>query len=227
MRCTQPGTCCDERWHRPSRVICCLPIRPDAASSGQRALRNLCLSYLMELNEETSFALCTAQFEQADNMTDTMAALSALASHESGQRQDFLDRFYQKWSQEPLVVDKWLAVQAASRLPGTLENVKRLTNHPAYDIRNPNKVFSLIRIFGANQVRFHAADGAGYAFLADQIIQLDPLNPQIAARIARCFDRWKKFDTGRQKHALEALKRIRSTPDLSTDTTEVVARALQ
>ena len=201
--------------------------RPDAASSGQRALRNLCLSYLMELNEETSFALCTAQFEQADNMTDTMAALSALASHESGQRQDFLDRFYQKWSQEPLVVDKWLAVQAASRLPGTLENVKRLTNHPAYDIRNPNKVFSLIRIFGANQVRFHAADGAGYAFLADQIIQLDPLNPQIAARIARCFDRWKKFDTGRQKHALEALKRIRSTPDLSTDTTEVVARALQ
>ena len=201
--------------------------RPDAASAGQRALRNLCLSYLMELNDEASYGLCVTQFEQANNMTDTMAALNAFANLESDQLQDTLDRFYQKWSQEPLVVDKWLAVQAASGLPDTLARVKRLTDHPAYDIRNPNKVFSLIRTFGANLVRFHGADGAGYRFLADQIISLDPINPQIAARIARCFDRWKKFDAGRQKHALEALERIRATPDLSTDTIEVVARALR
>ena len=96
----------------------------------------------------------------------------------------------------------------------------------AFDIRNPNKVFSLIRTFGANQVRFHAADGAGYAFLADQIIRLDPVNPQIAARVARCFDRWKKFDERRQRHALDALNRIRATPGLSKDTTEVIVRAL-
>ena len=91
---------------------------PEAASAGQRALRNLCLSYLMELADEASLGLCTAQFEQADNMTDTMAALTALVNHESGQTQIALDRFYDKWSEEPLVVDKWLAVQAASSLPG-------------------------------------------------------------------------------------------------------------
>ncbi len=200
--------------------------KPDAASAGQRALRNLCLSYLMELDDNASFGLCMTQFEQADNMTDTMAALTALANRDFGERQSTLDRFYRKWSAEPLVVDKWLAVQAASSLPDTLDHVKALTQHAAFDLRNPNKVFSLIRTFGANQVRFHAADGAGYAFLADQIIRLDPINPQIAARVARCFDRWKKFDDQRQKHAHEALNRIRTSPDLSTDTTEVIARAL-
>ncbi len=200
--------------------------KPDAASAGQRALRNLCLSYLMELDDDASYGLCMTQFEQADNMTDTMAALTALANRDFEERQSMLDRFYRKWSAEPLVVDKWLAVQAASSLPGTLDHVRALTGHAAFDIRNPNKVFSLIRTFGANQVRFHAADGAGYAFLADQIIRLDPVNPQIAARVARCFDRWKKFDEQRQKHALEALERIRSTPELSTDTTEVITRAL-
>jgi aminopeptidase N len=199
---------------------------PDAASAGQRALRNLCLSYLMELADEASPRLCTAQFEQADNMTDTMAALTALVNHESEQTRIALDRFYDKWSDEPLVVDKWLAVQAASSLPGTLDNVQRLTKHTAFDIRNPNKVYSLIRTFGANHVRFHAADGAGYAFLADQIISLDPINPQIAARIARCFDRWRKFDEQRQQHARRALERIRATSDLSPDTTEVITRSL-
>ncbi len=200
--------------------------KPDAASAGQRALRNLCLSYLMELDDDASIGLCMTQFEQADNMTDTMAALTALANRDFDERQATLDGFYQKWSKEPLVVDKWLAVQAASSLPDTLDHVKALTGHQAFDLRNPNKVFSLIRTFGANQLRFHSADGAGYQFLADQIIRLDPLNPQIAARIARCFDRWKKFDEQRRKHAMEALKRIRSSPELSTDTTEVIARAL-
>ncbi|KPK35573.1 MAG: aminopeptidase [Betaproteobacteria bacterium SG8_40] len=200
--------------------------KPDAASAGQRALRNLCLSYLMELDDDASVGLCMTQFEQADNMTDTMAALTALANRDFDQRQSILDHFYQKWSTEPLVVDKWLAVQAASSLPGTVDRVKALTGHAAFDLRNPNKVFSLIRTFGTNQVRFHAADGSGYAFLADQIIRLDPVNPQIAARVARCFDRWKKFDAQRQTYALEALKRIRTSPELSTDTTEVIARAL-
>ncbi len=199
---------------------------PDAASAGQRSLRNLCLSYLMELGDDASVRLCLAQFDQADNMTDTMAALAALVNHESGQSRAALDRFYNKWAAEPLVVDKWLAVQAASELPGTLENVKALTEHAAFDIRNPNKVYALIRTFGGNHVRFHAADGSGYAFLADQIIRLDPINPQIAARVARCFDRWKKFDEQRQQHARQALERIETTSNLSKDTTEVVSRAL-
>ena len=200
---------------------------PDAKSAGLRALRNLCLSYLMQTGEESVFTLCTTQFDQADNMTDAVAALTALVNHSSGQRLEILDRFYQKWSDEPLVVDKWLAVQAACRLPGTLENVKQLTRHAAFDIRNPNKVYALIRTFGANHVHFHAGDGSGYEFLADQAIELDAINPQIAARIVRCFDRWKKFDSTRQRHAKNALERIHSTPGLSKDTTEVLILSLQ
>ena len=199
---------------------------PDAESSGQRALRNLCLSYLMVLADEASLGLCMAQFESADNMTDTMAALSALANHESEHTRVALSQFYEKWSNEPLVVDKWLAVQAASSLPRTLDNVKRLTEHAAFDIRNPNKVYALIRTFGANHVRFHAADGSGYSFLANQIIRLDPINPQIAARVARCFDRWRKFDEQRQTQARQALERIQALPGLSPDTGEVVSRTL-
>jgi aminopeptidase N len=170
--------------------------------------------------------LCVKQFDEADNMTDAIAALAALANTECEQRQPALDRFYTKWMNEPLVTDKWLAVQASSRLPATLEKVKQLTTHPAFDIRNPNKVYSLIRTVGANHVRFHAADGSGYAFLAGQILALDGQNAQIAARIARCFDRWKKFDAIRRQHARQALEQIRDHPGLSKDTTEVVTRAL-
>ena len=123
-------------------------------------------------------------------------------------------------------MDKWLAVQASSRLPGTLAEVKRLTAHPAFDVRNPNKVYALIRSFCGNHVRFHAADGAGYVFVADQILALDALNPQIAARIARAFDRWRKFDEQRQRHAGSQLERIRGHAGLSKDTLEVVTKAL-
>jgi aminopeptidase N len=200
---------------------------PDAKPSGERALRNLCLTYVMQLGDEAVINLCMAQFDTADNMTDAMVALTALVNHDSDLRHEVLDRFYKKWSHEPLVVDKWLAVQAASRLPDTLDNVKRLTQHAAFDIRNPNKVYALIRTFGANHAQFHAADGSGYAFLADQAIALDSINPQIAARIVRCFDRWRKFDNARQVHAKDALGRIQAMPNLSRDTTEVVARSLQ
>src|SRR5690606_29262842 len=131
------------------------------------------------------------------------------------------------WQGEALVLDKWLSVQATSRLPHTLAEVRRLMLHPAFDPKNPNKVRALISSFcHGNQVRFHAADGAGYAFCAEQVIALDALNPQVAARLARAFDRWRKFDAGRQAHARAALERIRATPNLSRDTLEVVTRAL-
>ncbi len=134
---------------------------------------------------------------------------------------------YAKWKHEPLVVDKWLAVQATSRLPGTLAEVKRLTAHPAFDIRNPNKIYALIRAFtAANHVRFHAADGGGYAFAAQQITAIDKLNPQVAARVARCFDRWRKFDAARQALARRALEQIRDTEGLSRDVAEIVGKAL-
>ncbi len=199
------------------------PYSPDAVSAGKRALRNLCLSYLSELGMS---ALCYEQFRGADNMTDAMAALAALANLDCPEREKALDEFYGKWKDEPLVVDKWLAVQASSRLPGTLARVTQLLEHPAFDIKVPNKVYALIRAFAANHVRFHAADGSGYAFLADQVLRLNALNPQVAARMARGFDRWRKFDEERKAHARAALERIRDHEGLTKDVAEIVTKAL-
>jgi len=203
------------------------PYSPDAASAGKRALRNLCLAYLMELADAPARTHAMRQFERADNMTDAMAALAVLANCDCPERVRALDAFHAKWRDEPLVVDKWLRVQASSRLPGTLAEVRRLIGDPAFEITNPNKVYALIGGFVmGNHVRFHAADGAGYAFLADQVARIDALNPQVAARMARAFDRWKRFDAGRQAHARAALERIRATDGLSKDTTEVIVKTL-
>ena len=203
------------------------PFIPDAASAGRRALRNLCLGYLMELDDDEIRALCVGQFDGADNMTDAMAALTALANTDCPERGPALERFLGRWKHEALVLDKWFAVQATSRLPGTLAEVKRLVKHPDFDIRNPNRARSVIGSFAmGNPVRFHAADGAGYAFVAEQIAQLDTLNPQVAARMARSFDRWRKFDSGRQAHARLALERLRDHAGLSKDLLEVVTKAL-
>jgi aminopeptidase N len=200
---------------------------PDAQAAGRRALRNLSLGYLMELNNEDSRALAMRQFDAADNMTDAMAALAALANCDCPERASVLDRFYARWKDEALVVDKWFSVQATSRLPDTLNKVRALMSHPAFELRNPNRVRALVSSFcHSNQVRFHAADGQGYAFLAEQVTALDSLNPQVAARLARALDRWRKFDAQRQAHARVALERIRDTAGLSRDTFEVVTRAL-
>ncbi len=199
------------------------PYSPDPASAGKRALKNLCLGYLAELGLS---ALADAQFGRADNMTDGMAALACLANADCPEREPALRAFYDQWKDEPLVVDKWLAVQAMSRLPGTLARVRELLSHPAFDLKVPNKVYALIRSFSANHVRFHAADGSGYAFLADQVLALNALNPQVAARMARGFDRWRKFDAARQAHARRQLERIRDAQGLSRDVAEIVTKSL-
>lgn len=204
------------------------PYQPSAEDAGRRALRNLCLSYLLEFNTAGMRQLAVRQFEDADNMTDQFAALAALANvlGDCPERETALAAFYQRWQGEALVVDKWLAVQSSSRQPDTLATVQRLTGHPAFDLGNPNKVYALLRTFGANLVRFHAADGAGYRFFAEQIKALDARNPQVASRLARCFDRWKKFDAGRQVHSRAALESLRDHPGLSRDVFEIVTRAL-
>jgi aminopeptidase N len=199
------------------------PYSPDPQSIGRRALRNLALGYLGELGKS---ALACEQFRRADNMTDSMAALATLANLVCPEREKALAEFYARWKDEPLVVDKWLAVQAASRLPGTLSTVKQLLKHPAFDLKVPNRVYALIRTFASNHVRFHASDGGGYAFLADQVIALNALNPQVAARMARAFDRWRRFDEGRQARARAELERIRDTDKLSKDVAEIVGKAL-
>ena len=200
---------------------------PDPASAGRRALRNLALAYLMETQTPEACDLVHRQYTAADNMTDSVAALAVLADFACGERDEALESFYARWKGEPLVLDKWLRVQALSRLPNTLDEVKRLTAHPAFSIKNPNKVYALIGAFTANHVRFNAADGSGYAFVAEQVIALDALNPQVASRVARAFDRWKKLDAGRQMHARAALERIRDSGKLSKDVAEIVTKALQ
>jgi aminopeptidase N len=202
------------------------PYSPDAVSAGRRALKNSALGLLMELDDAGMRALCMKQFEAADNMTDALAALSLFANCDCPERARALDAFYNKWKNEPLVVDKWLAVQSTTRLPSALADVKRLMAHPAFNIRNPNKVYALIGGFRGNQVRFHAADGSGYAFLAEQVIALDAINPQVASRMARGFDRWKKFDAGHQAHARAALERIRGAKGVSKGVLEIASRAL-
>ena len=203
------------------------PYAPTSEQAGRRALRNVCLGYLVELDEASTRKLALQQFRSADNMTDQFAALAALANvlgEPCPERDSALAEFYQRWHSEPLVVDKWLAVQSTSRRPDTLATVEALTRHPAFELTNPNKVYALLRSFGANLVRFNTP--AGYAFLAERIIELDGKNPQVASRLARCFDRWKKFDGERQAHARLALEKIRDHAGLSRDVGEIVTRAL-
>jgi aminopeptidase N len=202
------------------------PYSPDALSAGRRALRNAALGYLMELDEPAMRALCLAQLESADNMTDAFAALARLANCACAERAPALEAFYRKWKDEPLVVDKWLAVQSGSRLPTALADTRRLMAHPAFNIRNPNKVYALLGSFRGNPVRFHAADGSGYAFFADQVVALDPINPQVAARMARGLDRWRKLDAARQAHARAALERMRDSKGVSKGLLEIASRTL-
>jgi len=205
--------------------------RPETAQAARRRLRNLCLAYLNELDSDDYRNLARAQFETADNMTDQFAALSILANAPGvaalSVRDSALADFYARWKGEALVVDKWLGVQSGSRLPGTLARVEDLLSHASFDLRNPNKVYALIRSFGANHRHFHAADGSGYRFIAAQIAALDPMNPQVASRLARSFDRWGRFDAGRQEHARAALESLRQKPGLSRDVFEVVDKALR
>jgi aminopeptidase N len=210
---------------------------PDGAQVGQRALRNACLGYLAESDAgylQTSVVpRLTAQLSAGNNgaggnMTDEIAALAMLANLDLPEREAALADFYTRWQTEALVVDKWFSVQATSRLPGTAARVRALMQHPAFDLKNPNRVYALIRGFcGANPRHFHAADGSGYALAADVISELQAMNPQVASRIARSFDRWRQFDAGRQAHARAALERIAAVEGLAKDVAEVVGNALK
>jgi aminopeptidase N len=202
------------------------PYSPDAASSGRRALRNLCLAFLTELGEETARRRCVEQLQAADNMTDALAALTAIANCDCPERRPALDAFYDRWRDEPLVVDKWLATEALSRLPTTVARVRELIHHPAFTLQNPNKVYALIGSFGANQVNFHAADGSGYRLMTEQVLALDAINPQVASRMARNFERYRRYEPGRQALMRVALEEIAAKPELSGETGEVVNKAL-
>jgi aminopeptidase N len=171
----------------------------DGRSIGRRALRNTCLAYLVAAQDPDAIGLAKAQFDAAGNMTDVLAALSVLNGVDCSERAYTLATFYAEWRHDPLVLDKWFAIQAMSPLPGTLAAVRALTAHPDFDLTNPNRVRSVVGSFaGGNQVRFHDASGAGYRFLAETVKQLDPLNGQIAARLVQPLGQWRRVDAARQ-----------------------------
>ncbi|MDP3586273.1 MAG: aminopeptidase N [Thiobacillus sp.] len=208
------------------------PYAADGAQVGRRALRNLCLGYLAESDNaylrDAVMPRLLAQFEAGGNMTDVIAALGTLANLDLPERETALAAFYARWHDEALVVDKWLQVQAMSRLPGTAARVRELMQSPTFDLKNPNKVYALVRSFcAANPRHFHATDGSGYALAADVIIELQAINPQVASRLARSFDRWRQFDAVRQDHARTALEQIARCENLAKDVAEVVGNALK
>ncbi|MBV8261258.1 MAG: aminopeptidase N, partial [Paraburkholderia sp.] len=207
---------------------------PTPEAAGHRGLKNLALSYLPELDDSAqAVSLATAQYEAANNMTDRSAALSALLNAQAATGNDVaskaLEDFYVRFEKEPLVIDKWFALQATQR--GTaqrpaIETVRALMGHPAFNIKNPNRVRSLIFSFcAANPAQFHAADGSGYAFWADQVIALAALNPQVAARLARNLELWRRFTPALRDAMRAALERVASEAK-SRDVREIVEKAL-
>ena len=172
--------------------------------------------------------LAASQFETADNMTDTIAALACLKDIEGVDRNLAFTAFYERWRDDTLVLDKWFSLQAMSSLPETLDAVVGLLEHPAFSLRNPNKVRALIGAFCAgNQLRFHAPSGAGYQFLATRIMELDELNPQVAARLLAPLGQWRRFDLERQSLMCAELKRILGKAELSRDVFEVASKSLE
>lgn len=196
------------------------------SAKGVRRLRSVALGLIAAAAEPEAAGLAKAQFDRADNMTDRQGALGVLVSLEAPERLAALDAFYQRFHRDPLVLDKWFALQAAAQRPDTVDQVLKLADHADFLITNPNRLRSLAGTFGANHWAFHSADGRGYAFLADMIIAADKLNPQIAARLVPPFGRWRRFEPKRAAMMREALERIVATPGLSKDVYEQVTKSL-
>ncbi|MBF6058697.1 MULTISPECIES: aminopeptidase N [Thiomicrorhabdus] len=191
----------------------------------QRKLKNVCLAYLSLLDKQLELVL--EQCDAKRNMTDVLAALDALSHLDVAQREERLQDFYQQWRHEALVLDKWFALQAASHHIHALEHVKELIVHADFTLKNPNRVRSVLGVFGRlNLLGFHRSDGAGYQFLAEQVLNLDAINPQVAARIVAPFTHWKRYDASRQVMMKQALQTIADCNTLSKDVYEIVSKSL-
>ncbi|MVW77252.1 aminopeptidase N [Pseudomonas xionganensis] len=204
------------------------PYVAEAAHFARRSLQNIALSYLMLTERAEVLAACLEQYEVCDNMTERLTALAVLVgSNFDTEKAEALTAFAEHFKDNPLVMDQWFSVQAACTLPGGLARVQQLMQHPAFTLKNPNKVRALIGAFaGQNPVNFHAVDGSGYRFLSDQVIILNALNPQIAARLLAPLTRWAKYDSNRQGLMKAELQRILASGELSSDVFEVVSKSL-
>ena len=195
-------------------------------AKGVRRLRSVALGLIAAADEAEAAKLAKVQFDSADNMTDRQGALGVLVSLQAPERDEALHAFYARFKDDPLVLDKWFALQAAAQRPDTVDEVIRLSRHPDFTITNPNRLRSLAGMFGGNHWAFHRADGRGYAFLADMIIAADKLNPQIAARMVPPLGRWRRFEPKRAAMMRQQLERIAATPGLSKDAFEQVSKSL-
>jgi len=199
----------------------------DAGAIGRRRIKNTCLGYLAKLQQVGIQQHAEQQFNSAKNMTDQMAALTVIVNNPHPVTQQCLSSFYQQWQAEALVIDKWFALQASSSRPDTFAQVQALIKHPAFDLKNPNRVRSVIGAFSqANPLHFHAENGQGYQFLADQVIALDALNPQVASRMVGALTSWRRYDQGRQALMKTQLERIVVTDAISKDVYEIAGKSL-
>ena len=194
---------------------------------GRRRVKNACLAFLSKLNSPDIHALAQSQFENAKNMTDQMSALVAIVHNNHPAKNECLEKFYTQWQAEPLVIDKWFALQASSPAADAFEIVQNLRSHAAFDMKNPNRVRSLIGAFSqTNPVHFHAANGQGYAFLTDAILELNAINPQVASRMVTPLTAWRKAKTARQLLMKSQLQRLIDTKDISNDVFELASKSL-
>ena len=204
------------------------PYSPAAGPAGRRALRNVALGYLASRGKPEDVARAATHFAESRNLTDETAALGVLSEIDAPERTAALARFYERWKDDHLVIDSWFACQAASPLPGTLATVKRLTRHPLFSIKNPNKVRALIGTFAVgNPVNFNRPDGKGYEFMADRVLELDAFNPQIAARMLSSFRGWRMLEPVRLAAAKATLQRVAKAKPLSNDVFEIVSKMLE
>jgi aminopeptidase N len=203
------------------------PFSPDAASAGRRALRNAALDLVAAADPERGTALALAQIDAATTMTDRLAALATLSLVPGEGREAALARFADAYRHEPLVLDKWFALQAMIPEADTLDRVRRLMAHPAFSLGNPNRVRSLIASFSLNNpTQFHRPDGSGYDLTAEVVLALDQKNPQVAARLLTAFNTWRMVEGGRRLRAEAALRRVAEAPGLSPDVSDIAGRSL-
>ncbi len=203
------------------------PYSPDAQSAGRRALANRALAHLVASGAPEPARAAAERYDAADNMTDRLAALRLLVEHALPGAEARLDGFHAEWKADALVLDKWFAVQAAAQRTDALDRVRALAEHPDFDWKTPNRFRSLVGVFAtANPRGFHRADGAGYRFVADWLLRLDPVNPQTTARLAGCFESWRRYTEDRQTLMRAELARLAATESLSKNTREIVERLL-
>jgi aminopeptidase N len=202
------------------------PFNPDAAAAGRRALRNGALALFVDGNVIDGLALAHGQLREADNMTERLSALATIALKPSSTREHTLDAFGRRYAMEPLILDKWFALQAQIPERETLERVRTLMTHRGFSMSNPNRVRALIGGFSANHTQFNRADGAGFALLEEVVVTLDPTNPQIAARLLTAMRSWRSLEIARRRQAEAMLRRIAAQPTLSPDVRDIVTRSL-